>query len=151
MTSRAVRICFCQERARSWSEFSINFSQNTAWDLSREHWRDLINFESILFLSSLIVHLSETVKYLACPSKCGELSSFSRRLYFFLFQRKRCIFFQIPFWYFGIVQIWYITTAWKRGFGFWLYFYLSKRVSLCSRYGFFANLQLFCPIWSYRE
>ena len=55
--------------SRSWSEFRINFSQNTAWDLSREHWWDLINFESILFLSSLILCLSKTVKYLACPSK----------------------------------------------------------------------------------
>ena len=55
---------------RSWSEFGINFSQNTAWDLSgRENWLDLINFESILFLSSLILCLSKTVKYLACPSK----------------------------------------------------------------------------------
>ena len=35
-------------------------SVNTAWDLSREHWWDLINFESILFLYSLIVCLSKT-------------------------------------------------------------------------------------------
>ena len=56
--------------SRSWSEFGINFSQNTAWDLSgREHWWDLVNFESILFLSSLILCLLKTVKYLACPSK----------------------------------------------------------------------------------
>ena len=56
--------------SRSWSEFRINFSQNKAWDLSsREHWWDLINFESILFLSSLILCLSKTVKYLACPPK----------------------------------------------------------------------------------
>ena len=56
--------------SRSWSEFRINFSQNTAWDLSREHWWDLINFESILFLYSLIVCLSKTLKYPVCPSKC---------------------------------------------------------------------------------
>ena len=56
--------------SKSWSEFRINFSQNTAWDISsRQHWWDLINFESILFLSSLIMCLSKTVKYLACPSK----------------------------------------------------------------------------------
>ena len=56
--------------SRSWSEFRININQNTAGDLSsREHWWDLINFESILFLSSLILCLSKTVKYLACPSK----------------------------------------------------------------------------------
>ena len=41
--------------------------------------------------------------------------------------------------------------VWKQRFSFWLYFYLSKRVSLCSMHGFFANLQLFYPIWSYRE
>ena len=44
-------------------------SVNATWDLSREHWWDLINFESILFLYSLIVCLSKTVKYLVCPSK----------------------------------------------------------------------------------
>ena len=54
----------------SWSEFRSNFSQNTAWDISsREHWWDLINFESILILSGLILCLSKTVKYLACPSE----------------------------------------------------------------------------------
>ena len=37
-------------------------SVNATWDLSREHWWDLINFESILFLYSLIVCLSKTVK-----------------------------------------------------------------------------------------
>ena len=56
MTSRAVRICFCRERTRSWSEFTINFSQNKAWDLSREHQWDLTNFESVLFLSSKILN-----------------------------------------------------------------------------------------------
>ena len=56
--------------SRSWSEFRITFSQNTASDLSsREHWWDLINFESVLFLSSLTLCLSKTVKSLACPSK----------------------------------------------------------------------------------
>ena len=56
--------------SRSWSEFWINFSKNTAWDLSsREHYWDLINFESILFLSSLVLCLSKTAKYLVCPSK----------------------------------------------------------------------------------
>ena len=78
-----VRICFYWERARSWSQFRINFNQNTAWDLSSEHWRDLINFETISFLSSLIGRLSKIVTYLVCPSRWGELSSLSRRLYFF--------------------------------------------------------------------
>ena len=56
--------------SRSWSELRIDFSQNTAWDLSiREHWWGLINLEFILYLSSLILCLSKTVKYLACPSK----------------------------------------------------------------------------------
>ena len=56
--------------SRSWSEFRINSSQNTAWDFSsREYWWHLINFESILFLSGLILCLSKTVKYLACPPK----------------------------------------------------------------------------------
>ena len=41
---------------------------NATWDLSTEHWWDLINFESILFLYSLIV-CKTIVKYLVCPSK----------------------------------------------------------------------------------
>ena len=94
---RPIRICFCCESARSWSQFRINFSQNTAWDLSSEHWWDLRNFESISISSSLIGHLSKIVKYLVCPSKCGELTSLSRRLYFFLFQGKLYILFSIPF------------------------------------------------------
>ena len=69
MTSRYVRICFCRvglDQNSGW----INFSQNTARDVSsREHWWVLINFESILSLSSLILCLSKTVKYLACPPK----------------------------------------------------------------------------------
>ena len=36
-------------------------------------------------------------------------------------------------------------TAWKRGFGFWLLFYLSKTLSLCSRYDFFLTFNYFVP------
>ena len=83
--------------SRSWSEIRTNFSQNTAWDLSsREHWWGLINFEFILFLSSLILCLSKTVKYLACPFKWRvELTVWE--FYFFLFQRKLHILFSISF------------------------------------------------------
>ena len=99
LVDRPARICFSWERARSWSEFRINFSQNTAWwHLSSERWSDLINFESILFLyTSLVARLSKTVKYLVCPSKCRELCSLSRRLHFFRFQRKLYIVFSISF------------------------------------------------------
>ena len=45
------------------------FSVNVTDLSSREHWWDLINFESILILSGLILCLSKTVKYLVCPSK----------------------------------------------------------------------------------
>ena len=86
--------------SRSWSEFRINFSQNAAWDLSsREHWWDLINFESILFLSGLILCLSKTVKYLVkyLISPNGQLSSLSWRFCFLLFQRKLHFFFSISF------------------------------------------------------
>ena len=75
VTNRPVRICLCQERDRGLDQNSGLISVNTAWDLSREHWWDLINFESILFLHSLIVCLSKTVKYLVCLSKWrAELS-----------------------------------------------------------------------------
>ena len=63
MTSIPIRICFCLDRARPWSEFGIN----TAWDPSREHWWDLITFGFILFLYSFIVCLSP--KYTVHPSK----------------------------------------------------------------------------------
>ena len=38
--------------------------------------------------------------------------------------------------------------AWRRGFCLWLSFYLSNRVSLCSRYGFFCyTFTYFVPFW----
>ena len=77
-------------------------SVNTVWDLSREHWWYLITFESILFLSCLLVRLSKTVTYLVCPSKWRvELSILG---WIISCSRGNCIFFfQFPFWYFGIV------------------------------------------------
>ena len=83
--------------SRSWSEFSINFSQNTAWDLSNsEHWWDLINFESILFLSSLILCLSKTIKYLARPSK-WRVEFTVWKVLFFLVPEEMQILFSISF------------------------------------------------------
>ena len=141
--------------SRSWSEFRINFSQNTAWDLSsREHWWDLINFESILFLSSLTVCLSKTVKYLACSSKWhGELRSLSRRLYFFLFQRKLYILFSISFLIFwNSINLAYVSQLVNQDLVS-DYIFTSQRESPLSfqMWVYFANLQLFCPIWSYWE
>ena len=117
-----------------------------------EHWWDLINFESILFLSSLTVCFSKTVKYLTCSSKWhGELRSLSRRLYFFPVPEEIVYsFFDFLFDILELYKFGLCITACKPGFSFWLYFYLSKRVStLILDMGFFANLQLFCPIWSY--
>ena len=67
MTSRPVRIWFCRVGLDQNSGLiSVKIQHDNS---SREHWWDLINFESILFLSSLILCLSKTVKYLACPFK----------------------------------------------------------------------------------
>ena len=56
---------------------------------------------------------------------------------FFLFQRKL----YIPFWYImESYKIGLCTTVWIRGFG--LQLPLSKRASVCSRYGFFAKPSL---------
>ena len=63
---RPVRICFCLESARPWSELEL-ISISTAWDLSRKHWWDLITFEYVLFLYSLIVCLC--LKCLVLSSK----------------------------------------------------------------------------------
>ena len=66
----------------------------------------------------------------------------SRRSYFFLFQKKS---YNLFLFYFGIVQIWLCTTIWIVGFGLRLSFYISKKVSLCSRYGFL----FFCYTFTY--
>ena len=75
------------------------------------------------------------------PSLPLQMKSLARCLGGCIFScsRGNCIFFfQYTFWYileyykFGL----YIT-GWRRRFGLRLPFYLSKRVLLCSRYGFF--------------
>ena len=117
--------------SRSWSEFRINFSQNTAWDLSsREHWWDLINFESILFLSSLIVCLSKTLKYLVFPSKWRVELTVWEVLFFPVPEKIIYSFFNVLFDILEQYKFGLYITGWKRRFGFWLYFYLWKRVSL---------------------
>ena len=64
-------------------------------------------------------------------------------MYFFLSQRK--FFLNSVYYFFNFlfdILEWYkfglCITAWRRGFCVWLYCYLSKRVSLCSRCGLFA-------------
>ena len=57
-----LRICFSVKRARFREKFRIiqnsgSTSTNTVWDLSRERWWDLITYEFIFFLCSLIVWL----------------------------------------------------------------------------------------------
>ena len=116
---------------RSWSEFRISFSQNTAWDLSsREHCWDLINFESILFLSSLIVCLSKTLKYLVFPSKWRVELTVWEVLFFPVPEKIIYSFFNVLFDILEQYKFGLYITGWKRRFGFWLYFYLWKRVSL---------------------
>ena len=91
--TRCSLICFCRMFVTSWSkdlflskkrQFLIISSIDTAWDFSREQWSDLITFESILILESLIVFLC--LKYLVQLSKWRfelgvcEVAYFSRRL-----------------------------------------------------------------------
>ena len=64
-------------------------SVNTVWDLSREHWWNLINFESILFLYCLIVCLSKI------PSLPLQMESWTQYLGGCIFSCSigNCIFF----------------------------------------------------------
>ena len=93
-------------------------SINAAWDFSRDHWWDLITFESILFLESLIVSLC--LKYLVQSSKWRvEL---------------------------GIWEVKFFPIPEEIAYSFLMYYLLDKRVwftiifflPLSSRYGFFA-------------
>ena len=87
--------------------------------------RTLMGFNNLsihffFFLESLIVCL--WLKYLVQSSKWRvELV-------------WEVVFFAVPE---QIVQVWRINF-WLRGFGIRLSFYLSKRASFCSRYGFFT-------------
>ena len=96
-----LRICFCIKRARPWSKFKINLI-NRAWDLSREHWWDLITIHFV-FVQFNCVSMSKI------PSPPREFSWLSERSYFLLFHRKLHIFFLFFFLiYFGIVLIWHL-------------------------------------------
>ena len=59
---------------------------------------------------------------------------------FFSYSKGNCIFFfQFPFWYISEQYKFDLCiTAWRNGFGLQLSFYLSKRISLRCRYGFFC-------------
>ena len=131
--------------SRSWSEFRINFSQNTAWDLSREHWWDLINSEFILFWSSLIVHLSKTAKYLLCPSK-WKVKFTVMEVVFFLFQRKLYILFSIFFLIFWhSINLAYIPPLGNEDLVSDYIFTSEKKSRSHFRYRFFANFNYFFP------
>ena len=65
MISRSVKICFCLKMASPWSEFRINFNQNS----TRSFQGALVGFNNlwIHFIFSLIV--CPCLKYLVCRSK----------------------------------------------------------------------------------
>ena len=82
--------------------------------------------------------MSPYLKYLVHSLNwSAELGVWEVGRIFFLFQRKLCI----PFWYImESYKIGLCTTVWIRGFGSQLP--LSKRASVCSRYGFFGKPSL---------
>ena len=130
MTSRPVRICFCLKGARSWSEFRINFNQCSM----RSFQRALVRFNKLWIHFIFIWFVCVSKK----PSLPLQMESWVQCLGGCIFSYCRgnfIFFFHFPFWYF---KFGVCITAWKRVFGFWLYFYLSKGVSLCSRNRFFA-------------
>ena len=67
-----------------------------------------------------------------------------------MFQRKLHILFSISFLIFwNSISLAYVSQLGNEDLVS-DYIFTSQRESHCHlRYGFFANLQLFCPIWSY--
>ena len=116
------------------------------------HWRNLINFESILFLSGLIVRLSKTVKYPICPSKWRVELIVKEVVFFPAPEEIVYSFFNFPwmiFW--NGINLAYVSQL---GNEYLVsdYIFTSQREShFVPDMVFFANLQLFCPIWIYRE
>ena len=95
----------------------------TAWNLSKKHWWDLMNFESILFSYSLIVWLS---KISSLPL---QMESWAQCLggCIFSYSRGNCLFlFQFPFWYFGKVWIWPMYHSFETRIWFLIIFLLLK-------------------------
>ena len=130
-----VRICFCLKEVGLVQNSEL-ISINTSWDLSKEHWWDLITFESILFLYNLIVCIC--LKYLVCPSKWRVELGVWEVLFFSVPEEILYCFFNFLcdiFW--DSINVAYVSQ-WRIWFGLRLSYYLSKRVSLCSRYGFFC-------------
>ena len=117
VTSKPVRICFCLKRARSWSEFRINFSQYSM----RSFQRALVKFNKLWIHFIFILFNCVLVKNTQSTPPNGELNSVSRRLYFFLFHRKLYIlFFNFLFDILEYYKFGLCITVWKWGFGFWL-------------------------------
>ena len=87
-----LRICFVwKDLTHGYISVLNQYSINTTWDLSREHWWELIIFESILFLE----HLIECI----CL-KCPRSVKVSGKSDFHYHSRGNCILsFQFPFWY----------------------------------------------------
>ena len=98
----------------------------------------LIIFKSILFLYGLIVFLC--LEYLVCPSKWRIELSVWQVVFVPVPRQVVHSFFSFLFdLFYNNINLAYVSiTAWRRGFDIGLSFYLQKRVSLCSRYGFFC-------------
>ena len=134
-----LRICFCPKRVRPSLEFRIKFSQHI------DHYRDLITFESILFLEILISCLC--LKYLVHPSKWtvelgGRIFSVPEEIYIL------SISFLI---YFGIVYIWLRYKCLDKRICFTIIFLtLKESPTLFKIWIFLLYIYLFCSNWSYR-
>ena len=76
----------------------------------------------------------------------------SRRLYFFLFQRKLYILFSISFLIFwNSTNLVYVSQLGNKDLVSDYIFTSQRESHSVPDMVFFANLQLFCPIWSYWE
>ena len=115
-----LRISFCIKSAKPDYNSELS-SVDTAWDFSREHWWDLITFESILLLEILIV--SKVV------SPFVQMESWARclvGLIFSCFSGNRIYFLA------------YLTQFGKEGLVYSYLFTSQREFHFVPRYGFFC-------------
>ena len=132
-----LRICFCLKSA-SLDQNSKLISINAAIDLSSEHWWDLMTFESVLSLYSVIVCLC--LKYLIHSSKWRVELGVWKVVFFRLPEKIVYSFFNFLF---DVLQL---------GEKDLVYNYLlplKESPDIFQIWIFFLYLRLFCPIWSY--
>ena len=111
---------------------------DTAWDLSREHWWDLVIFESILFLESLIECLLQIESWARCLGGRIFFSVTEETYILFYFSKRvslcsRYEFFYYTFTYFVTIEVIEVRVTKINLFCLYLdqfYFYMLQSIGL---------------------